>query len=153
MPDPPHCLRCNKAVEDTWQICPYCEAVLKGHARGSRGGVAHDLLEWAENRLNRLWVQVVAAIGCCGALLSVFGIAMGVGGLMWGKTGVTLAILSMLLGSACVAGVFGRMRNKYKGRFVRVGILSALFLVGAVALVSCLVGSVLMIGFGAKLYF
>jgi hypothetical protein len=146
MTDPLLCLRCNKVVEGAWQICPYCEAVLKGDARGSRGGSAHDLLVWAETHLNREgWVLVVTLIGGCLALFGAITVVGLVGEAVLGKGGVGIVLVVVALGLTGV--VFGLTRDSYAGRFFRMGILFALFLVGSLALLSCLVGIVIFVFF------
>ena len=144
MPDPPHCARCNKAVEDAWQICPFCEVVLKGYARGSRGGIAHELLEWAEGRLDRLWFYFVTLIGGCVVTIGGILVAPSVGDALLGKVGIIVMV--MLAVGLIIGVVVGMTRDSYKGRFLRMGILIALFLVGSITLLSCVVG-IVMIGF------
>jgi hypothetical protein len=148
MPDPPQCLRCNKAVDAAWQICPYCEAVLLGDARGSRGGIAHDLLVWAEACLDRRWVFLVVVHGGFVAIFGGITVAWLVSGLLG-----TLGSFVMLLVAAglIMAVVFGLTRNSYTGRFLKVSILSVFFLVGVLAILSCVVGSVVIISVVARL--
>ena len=145
MPDAPHCLRCNKAVEAAWQICPYCEAVLKGHARGSRGGIAHDLLVWAEARVDRVWVYVVAAIGAAIVLFCGIMVAPMAGGEMLGGGGIFLALMLVVSGLALVIVVFNLTRHTYRGRFLKTGLLVLLFLVGSLALLAFGVSIVVML--------
>jgi hypothetical protein len=145
MPDPPHCPRCNKAVEDTWHICPYCEAVLKGHARGSRGGAAHDLLEWAENRVDRPWVRDVAGIGGCIVVCGGLFAAPLVGRAKLGAGGVIFGILFVASGLALLGAFFGLTPDTYEGRILKVCILIVLFLVASLALLAIAVGIVVML--------
>src|SRR5262249_54514089 len=131
MPNPPLCPRCNKAADAAWQICPYCEAVLLGYARGSRGGIAHDLLVWAEARLDRRWVFLVALNGGFVAIFGGITVAWVVSELL-GTAGIPVMLL--VAAGLTVGVVFGLTRSSYKGRFLKVGILSVFFLVGVLAI-------------------
>jgi len=144
------CPSCNKPVELEWRICPHCDAVLQGPERGSRGGLGSVFQERILTYQDRWWCRFLAILG--GILLVC--LAVGVLSLLLQafvglsySAALPLNVLAAVI-SAAVYLLFCKgtpVKDRTQCTIISSNLIAFLALMGAVLLVSFIVGCVILV--------